>query len=607
MPGGVSPSFGVVITIIMLTRKWRGAIILGILFTTVLAIILNYAYDKAPFVEATAVMPTRVFALPDFSLVGAFDFGAFAKLGVTAAILWIFSLMLSDFFDTMGTLVGVGGQAGYLDEKGDLPEVNRPLLVDSVAAIGRRRRERLLGHHLHRVRRRGRSGRPHRLGGDHRRRALPGRPCSSRRSPASCRPRRRPRRSSIVGYLMMATLTKAESEADHDTGEPKAAIDFGNLAFGLPAVLIMTIMPLTYSITNGIGFGFIAYTLIRVVQGKAREVSWMLWIATRRLPHLLPRPVAPGHRAGSDPPAQALGTRLQKGRAAARRPAPSAILAAVMSVVLLIIALAIILASAELFTNGVEWFGRRYELGEGAVGSVLAAVGTALPETLVPIIAIVFTGGQAADDIGIGAILGRRSCWRAWRWSSPRRRSWSSRGAGAATLAVVVNEEVMRRDLSHFLIAYALAMGAGLIHVRALHYALAVGLIAFYGYYVWETLRSEGDLEGETRPLYFHRHPEMPHRYRIFLQIGVALAGHRPRRRDLRAGDRDAQRDARRRAPHRVRCSSRRSPPSCRRSSTRCSGSASARTRWPSATSPGPWCSRAPSRCRWACSSRPGN
>ncbi len=63
-----------------------------------------------------------------------------------------------------------------------------------------------------------------------------------------------------------------------------------------------------------------------------------------------------------------------------------------MSVLLLIFALGIILLSAELFTNGVEWFGRRYELGEGAVGSVLAAVGTALPETLVPIIAIVFTG-----------------------------------------------------------------------------------------------------------------------------------------------------------------------------------------------------------------------
>jgi len=84
----------------------------------------------------------------------------------------------------------------------------------------------------------------------------------------------------LVGYLMMATLTKGESEADHDTGACQASINFANLAFGLPAVLIMTIMPLTYSITNGIGFGFIAYTLIRVTQGRAREVSWMLWLAS---------------------------------------------------------------------------------------------------------------------------------------------------------------------------------------------------------------------------------------------------------------------------------------------------------------------------------------
>jgi cation:H+ antiporter len=196
-----------------------------------------------------------------------------------------------------------------------------------------------------------------------------------------------------------------------------------------------------------------------------------------------------------------------------------------MSVVLLIVALAIILASAELFTNGVEWFGRAYELGEGAVGSILAAVGTALPETLIPIIAILFTGTAASDDIGIGAILGAPFMLAtiamvvtavavvvfAWRKRRP--------------LAVTVNEEVMRRDLSHFLIAYGLAMAAALIHVRALHYALAAGLLAFYAYYVWETLKSEGDLGEDTKPLYFHRQLETPHTHRIYLQIGVALAG----------------------------------------------------------------------------------
>jgi AGZA family xanthine/uracil permease-like MFS transporter len=84
----------------------------------------------------------------------------------------------------------------------------------------------------------------------------------------------------VVGYLMMATLTKAESDAEKTDVEPKAGIDFSNLAFGLPAVLIITLMPLTYSITNGIGAGFITYVLIRLVQGKAREVSWLLWISS---------------------------------------------------------------------------------------------------------------------------------------------------------------------------------------------------------------------------------------------------------------------------------------------------------------------------------------
>src|SRR5438270_10931748 len=78
-----------------------------------------------------------------------------------------------------------------------------------------------------------------------------------------------------------------------------------------------------------------------------------------------------------------------------------------MDIVLLVIAFVVILIGAELFTNGIEWFGRKLDLAQGAVGSVLAAVGTALPETMIPIIAIAFGGGGAETDaIGIGAILG---------------------------------------------------------------------------------------------------------------------------------------------------------------------------------------------------------
>ncbi len=196
-----------------------------------------------------------------------------------------------------------------------------------------------------------------------------------------------------------------------------------------------------------------------------------------------------------------------------------------MDVVYLLIALAVILASAELFTNGVEWFGRRYELGEGAVGSVLAAVGTALPETLVPIIAIVITRGAAGRDIGIGAILGAPFMLSSLAMVVTGAAVWIFAWRGRRSIDVTVNETVMRRDLSHFFIAYGLAMAAGLVHVRLLHWALAAGLLAFYIYYVWETIHSEGDLGEDLKPLYFHRHPVMPHRYRIFLQVGVAALG----------------------------------------------------------------------------------
>ncbi len=271
---------GVVATIIMLALRWRAAILLGIVFATVFAIVMNYAWGQnAGFLPGQAVMPTDAVAMPDFSLVGAFDFGAFSKLGITAAILWIFSLMLSDFFDTMGTLVGVGGQAGYLDDKGDLPKVNRPLLVDSVAAMaGGAVSASSATTYIESgagVAQGGRTGWVAIIVGVLFLAAMFFSPI------AGIVPGQATAAALIVvGYLMMATLTKAESEADHEIGEPKAGIDFGNLAFGLPAVLIMTIMPLTYSITNGIGAGFIAYVIIRVAQGKARQVNWLLWISS---------------------------------------------------------------------------------------------------------------------------------------------------------------------------------------------------------------------------------------------------------------------------------------------------------------------------------------
>ena len=196
-----------------------------------------------------------------------------------------------------------------------------------------------------------------------------------------------------------------------------------------------------------------------------------------------------------------------------------------MTYVFLIVALAIILAAAELFTNAVEWFGRRFSLGEGAVGSVLAAVGTALPETLVPIVAIVFLGGKAEEDIGVGAILGAPFMLSSLAMFVTATAVFVYAWTGRRTRHVTVNESVMRRDLSYFLIAYAAAMIAGLINVHHVKWILSPILLAGYIYYVYRTMAEEGDLEGESKPLYFHRDPIMPHRRRIFLQLGVAVVG----------------------------------------------------------------------------------
>jgi cation:H+ antiporter len=196
-----------------------------------------------------------------------------------------------------------------------------------------------------------------------------------------------------------------------------------------------------------------------------------------------------------------------------------------MTVVYLLVALALILVSAELFTNGIEWFGRAFELGEGAVGSVLAAVGTALPETLIPIIAILFTHSRDAKDIGIGAILGAPFMLS----------SLTMVVTGGAVVVFFlrhrrpldfsINETVLRRDLSFFVIAYGLAMIAGVVPVHHVKWILSPCLLVAYGWYVWRTMAGGGELEGETKPLYFHRHPVMPHRRRIILQVVVATLG----------------------------------------------------------------------------------
>src|SRR5256884_4815007 len=130
---------GFILTAWLMARRVRGALLLRIMLTTLLATFLNGALAswQGFSTPGAARIPAAIVEPPDLSTVGRLDFGLVARLGVVTAVLVTFSIMLSDFFATMGTIIGVGGKAGFLDARGRLPGVNRVLLVDSLrAALG---------------------------------------------------------------------------------------------------------------------------------------------------------------------------------------------------------------------------------------------------------------------------------------------------------------------------------------------------------------------------------------------------------------------------------------------------------------------------------------
>src|SRR5438477_854131 len=127
---------GFLLTAWLMARRTRGALLLGILGTTIFAIVLNevFAAGQGFPTPGAARVPAGIIHAPDLLAFGRLDFGLFAKLGIVTALLVIFSIMLSDFFDTMGTIIGVGGRGGFLDAHGRLPRSDRVLLVDSLGA-----------------------------------------------------------------------------------------------------------------------------------------------------------------------------------------------------------------------------------------------------------------------------------------------------------------------------------------------------------------------------------------------------------------------------------------------------------------------------------------
>jgi cation:H+ antiporter len=206
-----------------------------------------------------------------------------------------------------------------------------------------------------------------------------------------------------------------------------------------------------------------------------------------------------------------------------------------IDIAILAVAFVIILAGAELFTNGIEWFGRKLQLAEGAVGSVLAAVGTALPETMIPIIAIIFATGENSAAVGVGAILG-----------APFMLSTLAMFVTAIAVLVVarrrttgdvmlVDTGVLAHDVRYFAIAYAIAIGAAFLPVEPvwLKWIVAVVLLGIYGWYVKAHFEADPEVDAEDlAPLRFRRldvaahraNPAVPRLRVVNLQVLTALA-----------------------------------------------------------------------------------
>ncbi|MFB4271103.1 NCS2 family permease [Nonomuraea sp. GTA35] len=262
---------GLLATAAMVARKVKGAILIGIVGTTILAIIVE-AIAKAGASSADnpggwqlnrPVVPDQIFGFNNpLVLFTEFDpFGGFIRVDVLLAALLVFTLLITDFFDTMGTIVGVGRQANLVQEDGTLPRTREILLVDSLGAAA------------------GGAG------------SVSSNTTYIESAAGVGEGARTGLASVVTGLLFLVAIFFAPlvTVVPYEAAAPALVIvgflmmtairdvDWNDFDIAIPAFLTIVIMPFTYSISNGIGAGFISYVLIKVVRGKAREVHPLLW------------------------------------------------------------------------------------------------------------------------------------------------------------------------------------------------------------------------------------------------------------------------------------------------------------------------------------------
>ncbi|MBU6314436.1 MAG: NCS2 family permease [Actinomycetales bacterium] len=267
--------FGLILIVTLMVRKTKGAILIGIVGATVLAVILESAFKIGPsFISPTEsnpkgwglnipALPDSIASTPDFSLLGQFNLlGSFSKISFVSAVLLVFTLLLSDFFDTVGTVTAIGHEAGLIDKEGNVPNNDRILLVDSLAAAA---------------------------GGA----AGISSNTSYIESASGVGEGARTGFASVVTgicFLLATFLSPLVAIIPYEAATPALIIvgflmmtqvkdiDWTDLGIAIPAFLTIILMPFTYSISVGIGAGFVSHVLIRVVQGRRKDVHPLLWL-----------------------------------------------------------------------------------------------------------------------------------------------------------------------------------------------------------------------------------------------------------------------------------------------------------------------------------------
>jgi len=270
-------ALGLFLMITLMVKKVKGALLIGIAVATAAAIAVESAFKIGPnFIAPDKVnpkgwglnvpsVPSDVIATPDFGLLGHFSlFGSFSRISVVAAILIVFTLLLSDFFDTVGTVTAIGHEAGLIDSKGEIPNNDRILLVDSLAAVA------------------GGAG------------SISSNTSYIESASGVGEGARTGLASVVTGVLFLLTTFLAPLVAviPYEAATPALVIvgflmmtqikgiDWADYGIAIPAFLTIILMPFTYNISVGIGAGFVSHVVIRLVQGRRKEVHPLLMLVS---------------------------------------------------------------------------------------------------------------------------------------------------------------------------------------------------------------------------------------------------------------------------------------------------------------------------------------